>query len=129
MKHTKNPELGFFDGRLIASPVGKREGRPLWEIQFPFSFHSRRYECVCHIEKGFITDFGSVPRAPVLWLLFSDEGMEACATHDKLWDDPGIPRKVSNLIFYDALLVCGVARWRAKAMFYAVELSRKLKGG
>jgi hypothetical protein len=128
MKHSHAIQLGWFIGRLIATPIGQRDGRTVWELQFPLTFHSRRYEYTHEIKKGTQTDFGSVPRVPVLWWLFSDIGQQACAFHDDVWDDPAIPRKVANLLFLDALLIDGVKPWVARCMYWAVELKRKLKG-
>lgn len=127
MKYSKRPDLGHYLSRLYASPVGRMEGRTLWRLHHPLVFHCKRYEYTHTVKSGSLTDYSSIPRLPFVWLIFSDHGHEAGALHDDLWNDPSHTRKVANWIFYDALLVSGVPRWRAWLMFKAVQIAAAVK--
>lgn len=76
---------------------------------------------VITVPKGFKTDFASVPR--FLWAFFPPYGKytEAAIMHDYLYDLQDRPRKVADQLFYDALLLCQVPKWKAKLMYYGVR--------
>lgn len=57
---------------------------------------------VLNIAADTLTDKASVPRVPILFLKFGDQGEAAAVIHDELYRR-GYPREWSDMIFYCAL--------------------------
>lgn len=57
---------------------------------------------VLPIKAGTLTDKASVPKVPILFLLFGDKGEAAAVIHDQLYA-LGYPREYSDMVFYCAL--------------------------
>ena len=57
---------------------------------------------VLEIPAGTLTDKASVPRVPLLFLLFGDKGEAAAVIHDELYRR-GYPREWADAVFYSAL--------------------------
>lgn len=74
------------------------------------------------IPEGFVTDFASVPRC--LWWLLPPMGRygKAALLHDWLYSVRTTSRKEADEIFLDAMLMMGVRKLIALAMFVAVRL-------
>lgn len=77
------------------------------------------------VPRGFNTDFASVPRLPLAYLLAGGVGNPAAVVHDYLYREVphSCTRDQADEIFYQALLVCGVAKWRAWLMWAAVRIA------
>lgn len=93
----------------------------------PLSYHIGFLgsELVVTVPEGFLTDLASVPRA--LWFLVpphSPDYAAAAVLHDYLyeWKEGMFTRVVADGIFYEAMRVLGVAKWRAIIMYLAVRL-------
>lgn len=91
-----------------------------------------KYECitsgfrgvVIEVPRGFITDFASVPRIPVVYWLLGDTAHKAAVIHDLCYRRPDITktsRKEADMIFRDAMKESGVALWRAEAMYQGLR--------
>ena len=74
------------------------------------------------VEPGFITDLGSIPR-PFWPILSPHEFPSAYILHDSIWGFPGISRFKTNDILYEALLLSHAPKWKAKIIYYGVQLS------
>lgn len=88
----------------------------------PLVFESALLERQIHVPTGFVTDFASVPRAPLTYWLFGGVGDEAAVVHDFLYETQAVTRDLADLVYGEALEACGVARWRRAAMVLAVQL-------
>lgn len=112
-------------------------GRDYWRVVNTFRFYSvfenQRYYAV--VPAGFLTDGASIPR--FLWWLFPPWGRygQAAALHDRLCEVPQlynesvihtVNRKYVDRVFYDAMLVVGVPKWKAKLMYLGVRAYAKL---
>ena len=77
------------------------------------------------VNKGFDTDFASIPRL-LRWLIsINGKHRKAAVLHDKLYSlagSTGLPRDVCDAIFNEAMKVLGVSRWN-RSMMYAVVRS------
>lgn len=75
------------------------------------------------VPSGFVTDYASVPRLPVVFELFGgDIGDEpAAVVHDFLYSQGIVPRAKCDAVFREALRACGVSAWRAWAMWAGVR--------
>ena len=82
------------------------------------------------VPAGYVTDYASVPATPFATWLFRDHAHMAAVLHDYLCSDyyPKLMtwREAADL-FHEAMLVEGVSRWRAKAMYWAVRLFGETK--
>lgn len=82
-------------------------------------------ECIQEIviPEGFITDFASVPRLPIVYLAVGNRGRKAAVLHDWLYYTKRFSRKTADLYFYHALRESGVNWFYARAMYSAVRLA------
>ncbi len=76
------------------------------------------------VPTGFTTDFASVPRLPLAYLLFGgDVGDNAAAVvHDWLYSQGKVPRATCDAVFREAMQAEGVAGWRCWPMWFGVRL-------
>ena len=96
-----------------------------WEVMEPFRYRiSERYSNeIISIPVGYITDFASIPR--FCWGLIghpAGKHGKAAVVHDFLYSEHTYSRKRSDEIFYEAMGVSGVVRWRRKIIYNAVRL-------
>lgn len=82
---------------------------------------------VC-IPAGFVSDGASVPRA--LWRLYPPFGkyLEAAVVHDYFCvlgyaGQSPIDSVAAAKVFREAMIACGVGRWRRNNMYWAVRLA------
>jgi hypothetical protein len=82
-------------------------------------------ECIEEVvvPEGFITDFASVPRLPVIYLAVGNKGHKAAVLHDYLYSIKRYSREACDAYFYHALRESGVNWFYAQAMYRAVRLA------
>lgn len=101
---------------------GKQRGRALWRIDRPLAYRSlltgETYVVPIHYE----TDFASVPRLPLVYLLAGDTAHEAAALHDWLYSSGVVDRKTADTIFQEAMGDTCVPGWRSSLMYGAVRV-------
>jgi hypothetical protein len=73
------------------------------------------------VPEGFVTDFASVPRLPITYMLFANIGHRGAVVHDYLYSTGEVPREYADLIFKELLLAEGVGEFRANAMYLGVR--------
>lgn len=107
---------------LHVEPVAGREGgRRQWKLLYPFAYDCDLLREVIVVPAGFITDFASVPRLPLVYWLMNDVGQEAAVVHDYLYRNGLYTRGICDQVFKEALEVCGVSWWRKGLMYAAVR--------
>lgn len=76
------------------------------------------------VPSGFVTDFASVPRAPLTYLLFGGRGNSAAVLHDNLYQIhlPGVDKTRADLVFREALEALGYTAATCWTMYKAVDL-------
>ncbi len=74
------------------------------------------------VPDGFETDFASVPRLPVVWLLAGDTAHQPAVVHDWLYVNRKFSRSTADAIFAEAMATIGVPLWRRAAMWLAVRI-------
>lgn len=94
-----------------------------WRLTRPLIYSSRRYGQVIEAHAGFVTDYASVPRLPLVYALVGDTGHREAVIHDYLYRHgaPTWTRRQADQIFRDALLEHEPA-WRAWLMWAGVRL-------
>lgn len=117
--------MGRFIGNVELSntPGGDRH---FWRVISPLIYITNSRERIT-VYPGAVTDGASVPR--VFWRIvppLADNHVAAAMIHDQLYCTRGYEGKFSRArcdeIFHEALLTCGVSRWKAKIMHWAVRL-------
>ena len=98
-------------------------GADLWRLNRPLLFGM--INGVITVKKNFITDGASRPQLiGSLCNRMSGLEAEAAVLHDWLYSKdsgPGLCRKQADQLFYDAMRVEGVQKWRAKAIYWGVR--------
>jgi hypothetical protein len=74
------------------------------------------------VPAGFLTDFASVPRLPVAYLLAGDCGHAAAVLHDFLYTTHQVDRSTADAVFKEALITGDEPGWRAWLMWLGVRL-------
>ena len=73
------------------------------------------------VPSGFVTDFASVPRAPIAYFLAGNTGHRAAVVHDYLIKSGEVKRELADEVFREALSASGVDWWRKESMYLAVS--------
>ncbi len=105
-----------FIGELLADGT--------WRVHEPFVFAMGHEDSTWRIEveKGFETDFASVPKC-LHWLLGAIEDYgKAAVIHDKLYKTQPCSRVVADAVFMEAMMDLGVAGWKRWTMYLALRM-------
>ena len=97
---------------------------PTWKLLEPFVYTSDLLGRDIVVPAGFITDFASVPRAPIVYFLAGNTGNRAAIVHDylcRLWKEGNFDRRLADDVFEEALKASNVDSWRAKVMYLGVS--------
>lgn len=84
--------MGVFLTDLKVKKISERE----WELIEPLVYKSNTIGVIV-VPDGFVTNFGSVPRLPFMYMLFGGVGDKACTVHDWLYSKKHTPIKKSKI--------------------------------
>jgi len=76
-----------------------------------------------NVRAGFITDFASVPRLPLAYLLAGNTAHAAAVIHDWLYQTKPCTKSQADRTFREAMGVTGIAPWRKNMMYAAVTVA------
>lgn len=101
--------------------------RGTWSLLRRFGYYSDLLKANIWVPKGFVTDFASVPRIPLAFLLAGNSAHEAAVIHDWLYQTHKvgkveISRAMADDIFKEASLASNIAPWRASLMYWGVRI-------
>ena len=95
-----------------------------WELLEEFDYYLGSLDSGLYIRvpKGFITDFASVPR--IFWAILPpwDKYGKAAVLHDYLYHSRKFIRILCDVIFYEAMVVLGVSRWKRWLLYLGVRI-------
>jgi hypothetical protein len=98
-------------------------GRAQWKLLTDMGYHSKLQGLIV-VPAGFVTDFASVPRLPLMYWLFGDTAHASAVVHDYLcrnWVPAGmIEWREAAEVFREAMKHEGVPAWRRWLMYQAV---------
>ena len=100
----------------------KLEADGSWTLRRDLVYASVEGKKIYRVPKGFNTDFASVPRLPVVYVMTGNTAHQAAVVHDWLYRKGIEDRTLCDAIFYEAMIATGVPRWRAWAMWTGVRL-------
>ena len=74
------------------------------------------------VPRSYVTDLASVPRA--LWTVFPPHGRyaKAAIVHDYLYSNAIGSKRWADRVFFEAMGILGVPKWRKWTMYWAVRL-------
>lgn len=104
------------------------DGRGLWRLTAPLLYCSALLDDVLIVPSGFETDFASVPRVPIAFLLCGDTASRAATLHDALYTagprgERMVPdRATADALLKEAALAEGVPAWRAWLLWAGVRV-------
>lgn len=97
----------------------------LWELLQPLAYDSDLLGRI-EVPAGFVTDFASVPRLPVIYLTEGGKGNKAAVVHDYLYTVGSATGKVTRLqadqVLREALLASGYSAATAGVFYAAVRV-------
>lgn len=102
--------------------VERVAGSDDWVLTSELAFSSAVLKRLIIVPIGFRTDFASVPRLPLAFLLFGGVADEAAVVHDFLYSTGACSRKRADDVFAEASKACGVSAWRRGPMWLGVRL-------
>lgn len=71
---------------------------------------------------GFVTDFASVPRVPVVYTAFGDRAHRESVVHDYLYQTHLVKKGVADRIFLEAMKTRKKSLWVRLGMYWGVVL-------
>lgn len=91
----------------------------IWELHTSLVFESSVLGTIT-VPAGFRTDFATVPRLPLAFLVAGDRAHASAAVHDWLLER-GMAPDVAAHVFGEAMKAEGVPAWRRHLMYLAVR--------
>lgn len=98
------------------------DGRGTWQLLTTLAYKSDVADTVFIVPTGFITDFASVPRIPIAYMLTGGTAHAAAVVHDFLYTTHEVTRAMADAVFREAIIASGGARWRAWMMWAGVRV-------
>lgn len=96
--------------------------RGTWTLLAPLAYYSDLLGELIQVPAGFVTDFASVPRVPIAYLLTANCGHEAAVLHDWAYTTHFIDRSKADSLFAEALKAGGEPDWRSGLMWLGVRV-------
>jgi hypothetical protein len=88
------------------------------QLEEPLYYYSELLGKVLVVPAGFITDYASVPRIPLAFLLFGGKAKRAAIVHDWLYSTRLYSREVCDAVFKEAMEATEQG-WFARNMMWA----------
>jgi hypothetical protein len=93
-----------------------------WRLTAPLIYQSDVAGQTFVVPAGFVTDYASVPRAPLVYWLCGDTSTMASVVHDAIYTYHWVTRDVADKVLKEASILTGVPKWRAWAMYLGVRI-------
>lgn len=88
-----------------------------------FRYYSPVYGGTIIVPQGFITDFDSVPRLPVVYMAVANVAQRAAVIHDYLYSKQLTSRRLADNVFYEAMRVDSINIFRAYSMWLGLRFA------
>ena len=127
--------MGKFRTNMDVRKLSEHE----WQLIAPLVYESDTVGTII-VPKGFVTNFGSVPRLPFMFMFFGGVGDKACTLHDWLYAPPHEPfsgsgvrvsRKTADKVLRGVIKECMTDSWSItkSATAWAMWAGVRLGGG
>lgn len=74
------------------------------------------------VPAGFVTDFASVPRVPVVYMLFGDRAHREAVVHDWLYQSHRVSKGMADKVFKEAMAARGKGWFTRWGMYLGVVI-------
>lgn len=109
----------FVKGLQVKPATGKDDGQ--WELISDLVYQSDVAGMTFTVPTGFITNFASVPRIPIVYELAGDTSSAAATVHDFLYTTHPVSRAMADAVLREASAVTDVPLWRRQLMWAGVR--------
>lgn len=92
-----------------------------WRLLAPLGYDSAVLGRLLTVPAGFVTDFASVPRLPIIYLSEGGKGNRAAVVHDWLYTSQAVDRATADAVLREALLASGYSAFTAGVFYAAVR--------
>jgi len=110
----------FLTDLHVENASGMDDGK--WRLTAPLIYQSDVAGQTFVVPAGYVTDYASVPRAPLVYWLCGDTSTLASVVHDWLYTTHPVTRAVADAVLKEASLLTGVPKWRANLMYLGVRV-------
>ena len=110
----------FLSELQVENATGEDDGK--WRLTAPLIYQSDVAGRVFTVPTGFVSDYASVPRAPLVYWLCGDTSTLASVVHDAIYTYHWVPRDMADKVLREASAVTGVAAWRRALMYWGVRV-------
>ena len=98
------------------------EASGTWVLDHALVYFSEIIGGQITVPKGIATDFASVPRIPIVYLLYANRGRKAAVVHDFMYRTKMATRAVCDAVFREALIADGESLAVSWAMWAGVRI-------
>lgn len=91
-------------------------------LEKPLVYYSELLQREVTVPAGFVTDYASVPRLPLAYLITGGKGKRAACLHDWLYSGAAADRKSADRVFAEALRACGYGIVTEGLMYAGVRI-------
>lgn len=110
----------FLSALRVQPSTDKDDGN--WRLIAPLIYQSDVADQTFVVPKGFVTNFASVPRIPLVYELAGDTSSEAATVHDYLYSTHVVSRDVADAVLREASAITSVPWWRRQLMWAGVRM-------
>jgi hypothetical protein len=104
------------------TPLRAEKSGQFWTILQPLIYQSDIAKTVIVVPEGFVTDFASVPRLPLVFLVTGDSAHSAAVVHDFAYSRQEMTRSMADAVFREAAIASGEPGWKSWAMYLGVRI-------
>ena len=92
-----------------------------WQVVSALRYQSQILNNIIEVPAGFVTDFASVPRVPIVFEQFGDRAHHESVVHDWLYYTASTSRKTADMVFLEAMKSRGKPWWICRGMYLGVR--------
>lgn len=98
-------------------------GRGVDRITRPFAYESDLLGRIVIVEPGFLTDYASVPRVPLGYLLLGGRAAQPAVIHDWLYHHHEVcDEDTANRVLFEAMVADGTPGWVRALIYLGVKI-------
>ena len=94
-----------------------------WRLLSDLHYFSGKLGRRVVVTTGFVTDFASIPRLPVVYMLYANRFRKAAVIHDFLYKEKSLSRRVCDGVFREAIVASGGGYFTSLAMWLGVRIA------
>ena len=103
-------------------PLCNRDGRRLYKLLDRLVYWSASLDYPVVVDAGFVTDFGSVPRIPIVFDALGEIAQEPYVIHDRMYSKRDYPRETADSVLLEGLEAVGVSAPQRRAIYLGVRI-------